>query len=113
MAVHAGVVRLYGAEVTEDLLPQGADGKECLDTGSGKKRSAFCSASFSSLISVTPSQLPFPSVSPSFFPSFAATFSIPLARTIELGSVSAIEWLELMANYLPLGCLACVRREVK
>lgn len=52
--------------------------------------------------SVAPSQLLFPSVSPSFFLSFSFTFSIELAHTIELGSVSAIEWLELMANYLPL-----------
>lgn len=46
--------------------------------------------------SVTPLQfhlsLPLPSVS----------FSIELVLTIELGSVSAIEWLKLMTHYLPL-----------
>lgn len=53
----------------------------------------------SCFLTVTLSQQLLPSVSPAFFLSFSA---VSLAHTIELGSVSGIEWLELMANYLPL-----------
>lgn len=88
------MVRLYGAAVTG--RHSGADGKGCFYAGSGRIKcflpfilfitlSLHCNCSFH--------------LSP---PLFFLSFSIELALTIELGSVSAIEWLKLMTHYLPL-----------
>lgn len=112
--VNARVVRWsdwFGAESTGTLL-SGADGKRCFCAGSGGvKRRPLSRPFFSLTPSLSLSQLLFPSVSlrPSLSHSLSAfSYSIELARTIELGSVSGIEWLELMANYLPLRSLECV-----
>lgn len=104
------MVRLYGAEATGIRSP-GQMGRDAF-APEVAKLSAFCLSSFSSL-TLSLCLNCFFHLSHPFFLSFASTFSISLAHTIELGSVSAIEWLELMANYLPLGCLACVWMEGK
>ena len=102
VAMHAGAVRWSGwcgAEVAGRDSPPGQMGGDAFCTGSGRIKCLPASRPLFLTQSVTLSQLLFPSVSLSLF-----LFRIlHLTRsTIELGSVSGIEWLELMANYLPL-----------
>ena len=108
VAMHAGAVRWSGwcrAEVAGRDSPPGQMGGDAFCTGSGRIKCLPASRPLFLTQSVTLSQLLFPSVSLSLF-----LFRIlHLTRsTIELGSVSGIEWLELMANYLPLWSLECV-----
>lgn len=107
VAVHAGLVRWSSCTAPR------RDGFTLQDRWEGivlrrKWRNKVHSATHPFFPSLTPllSQLLFPSVS-SFLSPILSQF-LHQSRTIEVGSVSVIEWLQLMPNYLPLWCRRCV-----
>lgn len=97
VVIHAGVVRWSDCMELQCLgYAPGQMGRDAFYAGSGRiKRflpfilsvtlSRHCSCSFHLSL-----------------PLFFLPLSIELALWIELGSVSAIEWLKLMTHYLPL-----------